>query len=81
MRNLIFDKEINNWLMKGDPTIRWQVMRDLLDSPQAEYEAERKKDANWPKNRVSLHQHFPQEPTQTRSVSINLRSSPLLRQR
>ena len=27
-----------NWLLSGDPAIRWQVMRDLLDSPQDEYE-------------------------------------------
>jgi len=29
--------------MEGDPAIRWQVMRDLLDRPQAEWEAERSK--------------------------------------
>lgn len=34
------------WMLdpeQSDPSIRWQVMRDLLDSPQAEWEAERAK--------------------------------------
>lgn len=55
------------WLMQGDPAIRWQVMRDLLDCPEPEYQAERQKIAteswggqflsaldetgNWPKGR------------------------------
>jgi hypothetical protein len=29
------------WLLEGDPAIRWQVMRDLLDAPAREWEAER----------------------------------------
>lgn len=28
------------WLMQGDPAIRWQTMRDLLDAPAAEWQAE-----------------------------------------
>jgi prenyltransferase/squalene oxidase-like repeat protein len=32
---------ILDWLFKGDPAIRWQVMRDLLDEPAEVYEAER----------------------------------------
>ncbi|HCR72310.1 MAG TPA: hypothetical protein DIW23_12755 [Anaerolineae bacterium] len=35
--------EIISWLLKGDPAIRWQVQRDLLNQPQANFEAERKK--------------------------------------
>src|SRR4051794_14775127 len=31
------------WLLDSDPAIRWQVMRDLLDAPVEEVEAERKK--------------------------------------
>jgi len=31
------------WLLDSDPSIRWQVMRDLLDSPTEEWEAERAK--------------------------------------
>src|SRR5919201_3686686 len=33
-----------DWLMDpehSDPSIRWQVMRDLLDAPRSEWEAER----------------------------------------
>lgn len=31
------------WLMDSDPAIRWQGMRDLLDAPEAEWQAERAK--------------------------------------
>ncbi|WP_011582060.1 MULTISPECIES: hypothetical protein [Chelativorans] len=31
------------WLLDSDPSIRWQVMRDLLDAPESEWEAERAK--------------------------------------
>ncbi len=31
------------WLLDGDPAIRWQVMRDLLDEPAAVWEAERQR--------------------------------------
>lgn len=31
------------WLLDSDPAIRWQVMRDLLDAPENEWTAERKK--------------------------------------
>lgn len=31
------------WLLEGDPAIRWQVMRDLLDAPEAEWQAERQR--------------------------------------
>ena len=30
-----------DWLLESDPAIRWQVMRDLLDAPEAEWRAER----------------------------------------
>lgn len=36
------DKTIS-WLMEGNPSIRWQVMRDLTDQPKVKVEAERKK--------------------------------------
>jgi hypothetical protein len=35
------DGAVIDWLMEGDPAIRWQTMRDLLDAAVAEYEAER----------------------------------------
>jgi hypothetical protein len=31
------------WLLDSDPSIRWQVMRDLLDAPVSEWTAERAK--------------------------------------
>ncbi|WP_120005087.1 squalene cyclase [Nesterenkonia muleiensis] len=31
----------SDWLMAGDPAIRWQVMRDLLDAPEDQWRAER----------------------------------------
>ncbi|QQS02224.1 MAG: squalene cyclase [Austwickia sp.] len=32
-----------SWLLAGDPAIRWQVMRDLADAPEAEWQAERQR--------------------------------------
>jgi hypothetical protein len=32
-----------DWLLAGDPSIRWQAMRDLLDAPEDEWRAERSK--------------------------------------
>ena len=29
------------WLLDSDPSIRWQVMRDLLDAPSSQWQAER----------------------------------------
>src|SRR5689334_13875121 len=37
------DKSVIQWLMDSDPSIRWQVMRDLIDSPAEEVAAERAK--------------------------------------
>ncbi|MBI5824326.1 MAG: hypothetical protein HZB18_09885 [Chloroflexi bacterium] len=35
--------EIIFWLLEGDPSVRWQVQRDLLNQPPVKFEAERKK--------------------------------------
>jgi hypothetical protein len=61
------DGAVTEWLLEGDPAIRWQVQRDLLDTPEAEWQAERArtvetgwvaeilgrqaKDGEWPKGR------------------------------
>ena len=61
------DDGVIQWLLDGDPAIRWQVMRDLLDAPRAEWERERRRtaetgwgaellghqgsDGEWPKGR------------------------------
>ena len=34
-----------DWLLAGDPAIRWQVMRDLLGRPTEEWERERERTA------------------------------------
>jgi len=34
-------RAIERWLLRGDPAVRWQVMRDLLDSPPEQWRAER----------------------------------------
>jgi hypothetical protein len=44
------------WLMEGDPAIRWQTLRDLLDAPKSKWQAERKKVATegWGARLLSL---------------------------
>jgi hypothetical protein len=37
------NEDIIHWLLEGDPSIRWQVKRDLLNSSPAKYEMERGK--------------------------------------
>lgn len=34
---------VTDWLLTSDPAIRWQVMRDLLETPEDEWAAERAK--------------------------------------
>jgi hypothetical protein len=36
-------KAVIDWLLASDPSIRWQVMRDLLDAPESAWRAERAK--------------------------------------
>ncbi len=61
--------DVLDWLLDGDPAIRWQVMRDLLDATPEEWESERARtvetgwvaqllscqgdDGEWPKGRWS----------------------------
>src|SRR5215813_10202144 len=35
------DRSVIRWLLDSDPSIRWQVMRDLTDAPAEEVAAER----------------------------------------
>jgi len=35
------DATVTDWLLAGDPAVRWQVMRDLLGAPAAEVATER----------------------------------------
>lgn len=36
-------QQVIDWLMDGDPAIRWQTMRDLLDAPAKRWQAEQRK--------------------------------------
>ena len=38
-------ESVIDWLLAGDPAIRWQVMRDLLDEPAETWERERRRTA------------------------------------
>ena len=42
----LYQEQVMEWLLQGDPAIRWQVLRDLLDAPEAEWGAERQKTAS-----------------------------------
>jgi hypothetical protein len=35
------DDQVVQWLLEGDPAIRWQVLRDLVDASESEVETER----------------------------------------
>jgi hypothetical protein len=37
------ERGVLDWLLAGDPAIRWQVMRDLLDAPASQWRAQRAK--------------------------------------
>jgi hypothetical protein len=39
----VSDDAVVEWLLAGDPVLRWQVMRDLLDEPVEVWEAERRR--------------------------------------
>ena len=43
------DDPVVQWLLQGDPAIRWQVLRDLLDAPETEVATERARveDEGW----------------------------------
>ena len=61
------EESVIDWLLAGDPAVRWQVMRDLLDEPPETWERERRRavesgwiaellghqgpDGEWPKGR------------------------------
>ena len=51
-----FSPEVLSWLLEGDPAIRWQVMRDLLDEPEAVYQAERARvaESGWGRQLLDL---------------------------
>ena len=42
-RLMASDESVIDWLLGGDPAIRWQVQRDLLDEPAETWEPERRR--------------------------------------
>ena len=38
-----YDESVIDWLLAGDPAVRWQVQRDLLDLPEAVFAATRER--------------------------------------
>src|SRR5688572_2713530 len=42
-QNFKLDESVINWLLDSEPSIRWQVMQDLIDAPAKEVTAERAK--------------------------------------
>src|SRR5262245_44208834 len=46
------------WLMAGDPAIRWQTMRDLLDAPEQEWKAEQRRtlESGWGARLLALQE-------------------------
>ena len=53
---ILTNQKVIGWLLSGDPAIRWQVQRDLLESPAALIESERQKIvvAGWGKRLLDL---------------------------
>lgn len=41
VRQVDAESGVRGWLLAGDPAIRWQVMRDMLDEPEPGWRAER----------------------------------------
>jgi hypothetical protein len=41
VETVTIDPELASWLLDSDPSIRWQVRRDLLDAPEPEWRVDR----------------------------------------
>ncbi len=56
MPPIIERTDVIDWLMEGDPAIRWQTMRDILDKPQAQWKREQQRVAmeGWGKRLLEL---------------------------
>ena len=42
------DEAVIEWLLDGDPAVRWQVMRDLLGARAVDWEKERARTVETP---------------------------------
>src|SRR5690349_2711873 len=61
---MVMRDDVIDWLMSGDPVIRWQTMRDLLEQPESEWQAERARvaDSGWGlefANRLGMDDNWP----------------------
>src|SRR5512136_2079589 len=56
MRILKKDRNVLKWLLAGDPSVRWQVLRDLTDAPPETVARERARvvDQGWGKRLLRL---------------------------
>ena len=61
--------EVTDWLLDGDPAIRWQVLRDLTEAPPDQVAAERARvetegwgarlvENTWHREIVTYHHHL-----------------------
>ena len=50
------NQEVINWLLEGDPSIKWQTLRNLCSVPESEIEKERSKieSEGWGKRLLSF---------------------------
>jgi hypothetical protein len=53
------DSQLLEWLLEGDPVIRWQVMRDLLEEPEAVWRAEQERLPDYGWGAEFLHHQLP----------------------
>ena len=63
--------DVIDWLLDGDPAIRWQVLRDLTDAPEEQVKAERARVATegWGARLLALQQSNGQWPVSPPSFS------------
>ncbi len=57
---MVASEPVITWLLDGDPAIRWQVMRDLLNAPEADVQTERARAATEGWAAQILHRQDPQ---------------------
>jgi hypothetical protein len=43
MTNVLQQTQVIDWLMQGDPSVRWQTMRDVLGAPATKWKREQKR--------------------------------------
>jgi hypothetical protein len=59
VKTMNIDPQLLDWLLEGDPVIRWQVMRDLLQEPEAVWRSEQDRVATYGWGAAFLHHQLP----------------------